>query len=53
MSKQPPNPPEERQRDNRADQLNPNNDRYHWSRGQPGRPASERPPKAPPPKTDK
>ena len=25
MSRQPPNPSENRQRDNRADQLNPNN----------------------------
>ena len=44
---------QERQRDNRANQLNPNNDRYWRSRGQPGRPSSERPPGATSPKTDK
>ena len=53
MAKKPPKPPEERQRDNRANQLNPNDDAYWQSRGQPGRPVPERPPKAPPPKTDK
>ena len=53
MPKQPPKPPEGPQRDNRANQLNPNNDRYWKARGEPGRPASERPPKAPSPKTDK
>ena len=41
MAKQPPKPPEERQRDNRSNQLNHNNDRYYWSRGQLGRPSSE------------
>ena len=41
MSKQPPNPPEGPQRDNRANQLNPDNDAYWRSRGQPGRPPSE------------
>lgn len=51
MSKQRPKTLEERQRDNRANQLNPNNDRYWKARGEPGRPASERPPTAPPPKT--
>ena len=47
-----PKTPEAQQRDNRANQLNPNNDRYWKARGQPGRPPSERPPKAPPPKTN-
>ena len=32
-----------KQRDNRANQLNPNNDRWWKSRGQPGRPPSEHP----------
>ena len=41
MSKQPPKTREERQRDNRANQLNSNNDAYWQSRGQPGRPPSE------------
>ena len=27
---------QERQRDNRANQMNPNNDRYYWARGEPG-----------------
>ena len=51
MARQRPKTLEDQQRDNRANQLNPNNDAYWQSRGQPGRPASERPPKAPPPKT--
>ena len=33
--------PQERQRDNRANQLNPNNYRYRKSRGQLGRLSSE------------
>ena len=41
MAKQLSKPLEERQRDNRSNQLNPNNDRYYWSRGQSGRPSSE------------
>ena len=36
---------ERQQRDNRANQLNPNNDLYWKSRGEPGRPPSERPSK--------
>ena len=41
MSKRPPKTREEQQRDNRANQLNPNNDAFWWSRGLPGRPRSE------------
>ena len=32
---------QERQRDNRANQKNPNNDRYYWARGESGRPHHE------------
>ena len=42
---------EEQQRDrdnNRANQLNPNNDAFWQSRGQPGRPPSEPGPEHPP-----
>ena len=45
MAKQRSQTPERQQRDNRANQLNPNNDRYWKSRGEPGRPPSERPSK--------
>ena len=41
MSKRPPKTPEERQRDNRANQLNPNNERFWKARGQLGSPRSE------------
>ena len=37
---------QQQQRDNRANQLNPNNDRYWQSRGQPGLPPSEHPSKS-------
>ena len=43
MPKQRSQTPEQQQRDNRSNQLNPNNDRYWKSRGQPGRPPSEHP----------
>ena len=39
---------QEKQRDNRANQLNPNNDRWLKSRGQPGRPRSKHPSKSGP-----
>ena len=39
---------QQKQRDNRANQLNPNNVRYWMSRGQPGRPPSEHPSKSAP-----
>ena len=38
----------QKQRDNRANQLNPNNYRYRKSRGQPGHPPSEHPSKSGP-----
>ena len=41
MSKQPPKTREERQRDNRANQLNPNNERFRKARGQLGSPPLE------------
>ena len=51
MSKERSHTPEQKQRDNRANQLNPNNDSYWKSRGEPGRPPSEPPSKpAPSPK---
>ena len=54
MSKERSHTPEQKQRDNRANQLNPNNDRWWKSRGEPGRPPSEPPPKpGPSPKTNK
>jgi hypothetical protein len=34
-------------RDNRANQLNPNNDAYWKSRGEPGKPPAEQPPAQP------
>ena len=37
---------QEKQRDNRANQLNPNNDRYWKARGHPDRPPSEHPSKS-------
>ena len=48
MSKQRSKVHERKQRDNRSNQLNPNNDRYWKSRGQPGRPPSEHPSKSGP-----
>ena len=48
MPKQHSQTTEQQQRDNRANQLNPNNDRYWKSRGQPGRPPSEHPSKSGP-----
>ena len=50
MAKRHHKPREEQQRDrdNRANQKNPNNDRYWKARGLPGRPPSEPRPKHPP-----
>ena len=39
------NPPQDRNRDNRSRQLNPNNDAYWRARGKSGRQASESQPK--------
>ena len=41
MLKRPPKTPEERQRDNRANQLNPNNWRFRKARDQLGSPRSD------------
>ena len=46
MSKQCSKVHERKQRDNRSNQLNPNNDRYWKARGHPSRPPSEHPSKS-------
>ena len=48
MSKQRSKVHERKQRDNRSNQLNPNNDRYWKARGHPDRPPSEHPSKSGP-----